>query len=183
MNICVVIFCHKRSDKFKIILESLSNNAGFEKFNYIVYQDGLSRNDQCYLEEHKNIPVIWENFVNNSKIEISDFIQSKYNIGLRDSIVSGISEVFIKYQAAIILEDDLVLHQDFLKIMTELIIAHKDNKNIGHINAWAPPAVIKSKYDTIIKTNMMFCWGWATWNDRWKEFPDKKNFKRFPLNK
>ena len=50
--------------------------------------------------------------------------------------------------------------------MNECLIKYKKNKNIWHISGWSPEG-IELEQD-IYLSRMMFCWGWATWRDKWK---------------
>ena len=66
----------------------------------------------------------------------------------------------------LVLEDDIVIGKNFIDFMNECLIKYKKNKNIWHISGWSPEG-IELEQD-IYLSRMMFCWGWATWRDKWK---------------
>jgi hypothetical protein len=49
------------------------------------------------------------------------------------------------------------------------------------VNAWAPP-VLGSVPTKLVTTNMMFCWGWATWSNKWNEFALQEDFQAKNIN-
>lgn len=172
MRIGIVIFCHKRSDKFKNLLQSLAVNnlKGINKF--YVFQDGLieSASDLDKVE-HQKIKLDWEEFAENTKIANYIYDKKPQNIGLRDSILGGLDAAFSEMDALIVLEDDLRLHPLFVDKMMHLLGKYADDKLIGHVNGWANYQLLKFTFrNQIVSTSMMYCWGWATWRDRWLDF-------------
>jgi hypothetical protein len=91
-----------------------------------------------------------------------------YNIGLRNNILSGLSDVFSDGDAAIVIEDDLLLHTAFCSYMCEMLHAYKEDMQVGHINGHNPIA-LRGKSGHYF-SNHMDCWGWATWKDRWNYY-------------
>ncbi len=172
MRIGIVIFCHKRSDKFKNLLQSLSENnlTGVDKF--YVFQDGLNESASVVDKiEHNKVRLEWEEFAETENIVNYIYNKKISNIGLRDSILGGLDFAFDEMDALIVLEDDLRLHHLFVDKMIYLLNEYHGNKLIGHVNGWANYQFFKFTFrNQMVRTSMMYCWGWATWRGRWLDF-------------
>jgi hypothetical protein len=81
-----------------------------------------------------------------------------------------------------VLEDDLVTSSYFLKFMNEALEFYKDEKKVWHISGWNYPIFDEQKCSTFLWKKMN-CWGWATWEDRWKFFEKKPQKLIKELNK
>jgi len=85
---------------------------------------------------------------------------------LANSIIDGVTNIVNRYGKIIVLEDDLVTSQYFLKFMNEALEFYQDEKKVWHISGWNYPINIDIK-DDVFLWRVMNCWGWATWKDRW----------------
>lgn len=94
-------------------------------------------------------------------------IYSDSNLGCKNRINSGLTEVFKHVDYSIILEDDCVPHLDFFAFTSELLGRYQRDERIfsvgGHI--WEFPDNEAS--DSYIYSSYFSSWGWATWSDRW----------------
>lgn len=180
MKIAVLIFCYLRADKFKGTLECLSKNSGLNNYHFVVYQDGLRQTKD--LVEHEIVKEHWDRFVKKNAIKSTKFMRSKVNLGLRTSIMRGITSTLNEHDAVIVLEDDLQIHEKFLYNLERLLRDYKNDTKIYHINGWSPPTFGSSKSNRLVKTKMMFCWGWGTWSHKWKKFAKKEKFEKKDTN-
>jgi hypothetical protein len=102
---------------------------------------------------------------------ISDInvVTRPYKYGCRKNILNGVSEIFNKkYDAVIVLEDDLILSKEFLLEMNYLL-GHT-NKNIGSVTGHK------------IRNYLRPCSiGWGTWRSIWLRF--EKEWRMYPLLK
>lgn len=174
--VCIVIFCFCRFDKFVQLTESLAKNPDFADFPYYVFQDGGASFNEIQFEEYSAIEPYWNEFSERGNLSNSTFIKSEYNVGLRDSILNGLSHVFERYHQAIVLEDDLIVAPNFLSEMSLSLKKFRADRSISHISGWSPPSLLPKSCSNnrIIRSRMMFCWGWATWSDRWRLFDLEK---------
>lgn len=160
----IAIFAFNRFYHFKKTVDSLINcEHSDETIVYFFLDAPLNYYDNSNFIKIKN----YIDSINYFKEKI--VICRDYNYGLRDNIISGINFVFEKYDAVIVLEDDLILSKDFLKYMNYCLNNYAENKNIWHVNGWSHPA---NKYNEILIYShwKMNCWGWGTWRDRWQNF-------------
>ncbi|MEK9826290.1 MAG: hypothetical protein VW395_08465, partial [Methylotenera sp.] len=95
---------------------------------------------------------------------------SKSNLGLANSIINGVSSVLKDYDAAIVLEDDLIVAPDFLKFMNDCLTYYRDDSHIGSVTGFCPLKQIPKGYthDVLILPRNS-SQGWATWRDRWQQ--------------
>ena len=111
-------------------------------------------------------------------------IYSSKNLGLKDRVISGLNNVFLIEDKAIILEDDLQPSLDFFYFAAELLEKYKNSSNIfsvcGTNQFGTMPANNNESYFFSIFTNS---WGWATWKDKWDLFnSDLSNYDILKAN-
>lgn len=99
---------------------------------------------------------------------------NKNNNGCRKAVSESINWFFEKEKDGIILEDDCLPSKSFFTFCEELLNFYKDNKKIMHIagHNFSKNYVDNSSY---FFTKLQFCWGWATWADRWQYYGNKLN--------
>ncbi|WP_144924295.1 glycosyltransferase family 2 protein [Halorubrum salsamenti] len=94
-----------------------------------------------------------------------------HNIGLADSIVSGIERVFEDHQRIIVLEDDCVPASNFVSFMKNSLEEYADDKQVMNVNGYSPPINIPGNYPyDIYFTYRSASWGWGTWRSAWDHF-------------
>jgi hypothetical protein len=107
----------------------------------------------------------------------------KKNLGLRNSIISGIDFLFKYENKGIILEDSIIPTVQFFTFCDNLLLRYKYNKNISLISGWNPILNYQTN-DSYIFSELPKIWGWATWKRTWllydrnlKMWPEKKKNK------
>ena len=90
------------------------------------------------------------------------------NIGLAKNIILSIDKYIKIKKKLIILEDDIVTSPSFLSYMN-FFLNHFNDTNIWHISGYVPE-IFSKKLQSFFLTRMMQCWGWATWETKWKYF-------------
>jgi hypothetical protein len=110
--------------------------------------------------------------VHNIAHEISGFqevriVKQTSNLGLGKSIIKGVTQVLSQFENVIIIEDDHLVHEDFLIYMNFYLQNYKEDKRIMHIGAFARNSYLQFFLPRVYLTRYMDCWGWATWSDKW----------------
>jgi len=173
----IIVFAFNRPMGLKNLLNSLIHNELAEKSDLFVYVDG-PRVD-IIGEENKVLEV--QNIVK----EIQGFKNVKYNFstinkGLDKSVLQGVTEVINQYGIAIVLEDDLVLSQNFLLFMNDGLNRYANQEKVFSICGYTNKIKVTSDYNF----DSYFCtrsssWGWATWKDRWNSVDwELKNWQK-----
>ena len=101
------------------------------------------------------------------------------NMGCADAVNSAIFWFFEEEEFGVIIEDDVVLAQDFFRMCEELGKLYKDNDRVMMINAMylGKEPYKKASYGF---SNTPQVWGWATWKRAWKQMD--MSMARFPQN-
>lgn len=163
MDIATILFTYNRSFHTNEVIKALAKNEELPQKLYI-FQDGLGK------EEHRDE---WEKV--NVLIHKMDFCPtelhiSNTNIGVAQSIVSGINYVLDKHEAVVVLEDDCVPSVSFGTYMKQCLEKYKDNPRVWCVGGFNDPVKLdRDEYD-VYGCGRTSSWGWGTWRDRWKKF-------------
>lgn len=117
-------------------------------------------------------------------------VERERNLGLANSIISGVTEVVNKYGKIIVLEDDLVTSPYFLQYMNDALNLYENEEKVISIHGYVYP--IEGLPETFFLKGAD-CWGWATWKRGWDLFEadgkklltqlkEKKLLKRFDFD-
>jgi hypothetical protein len=93
---------------------------------------------------------------------------SDINKGLGKSIIEGVSFALKAHESVIVLEDDHVVHQDFLEYMNYYLNKYRNEKRVMHVGGFCRNSYLQFLLPRVFFTRYMDCWGWATWRDRWQ---------------
>jgi hypothetical protein len=177
MNLApIILFVYNRPEHTKKTLESLKINELASESLLFIFSDGSkNENDKKSVDEVRNYISTISGFK-----EINIILREK-NLGLADSVITGVTEVIEKYGKAIVLEDDIVSSKYFLKFMNEVLDFYELDKKIYSISGYNFPIKIPESYQhQIYISPRPSSWGWATWKDRWEkaawEIPDYDEF-------
>jgi len=180
-NIPVIFFVYQRPEYTEQFL-NIFLSSGIKKI--YVFSDGSK-----FIAESSRVEKVRE-LINNFGDQHKD-IQiikkySKKNLGLKKSIVDGLNSVFKIESSAIIIEDDCLPSNDFIKFASELLNRYKGNPNIMSITGTSVGVVSTYSYDF---TSYQHCWGWATWARAWELYDPElklfssKNWRHFSKSK
>lgn len=174
----IVIFTYRRVPD-KLINSLLKNNLA-QQSEVRIYSDGnKNKKDLEDVTETRKYLHTIKGFKN---IKI---IESPNNKGLANSIIDGVSGVLDKYGKIIVLEDDLIVSDDFLEYMNNALDFYQNKVSIWSISGYGPNLpCLKNYEDNIYLSVRGSSWGWATWKDRWdlidwkvKDFDELKQDK------
>jgi len=95
--------------------------------------------------------------------------RSDRNCGLAYSVITGVSEIIEKSERVIVLEDDMLVTQDFLAYMNDALNIYKNNKLIASVSGYSFDPVIPKEYtEDVFLSKRASSWGWGTWKDCWQ---------------
>lgn len=174
----LVLFCYNRLGHLKNTISALKKNYNFENYNLIIFSDGpKNKIDDKKIRNVRN----YLSTLKNSKIKI---VKNKKNLGLKKNVITQLNKVFMKYQSAIIIEDDILTNKFFLNYMTDALFYFKNKKKIGSISAYTPINKFQmKKFDSdLYYTKRHFSWGWGTWSNRWNKFIFDENIIKKKIN-
>ena len=163
----IAVFAYKRLDKLMICIHSLEKNKLAKESEIFFFCDGYkNENDRDDVERvHSWIRQYEKDNSVFKKVHIS--IKEK-NVGLANSIISGVTEVINTFGRVIVVEDDLIVSDGFLEYMNKGLDFYEDDSEIWEIASYgySLKSLKKYKHDLYLGYRAS-SWGWATWKDRW----------------
>lgn len=160
----ILLFAFNRPDHTAQTLNALKCARYAEQSELYVFIDGpRSESDELKINETKTVIEAVSGF---KDIQI---IQRRENLGLAQNIVEGISSIINENGRAIVLEDDIVVSKGFLVYMNEALNRYESENTVWHIGGYNEAIDIDDDERTFF-LRLMYCWGWATWKDRWQHY-------------
>lgn len=182
----LVLFVYNRPDHVKNNIRKLNLAKLVENTPLYIFSDAAKddKNKKAVEEVRQFI----EDFANQeSRFESITLFKAEENRGLAQSIINGVTEIIHKFGRVIVLEDDLLVANDFIEYMNNALEYYEKNEKIWAISGYTFPMSALDDYESDIYFALRGCsWGWATWEDRWdtvdwsvKDYNDIKfNLKR-----
>lgn len=157
----IVIFAFNRPNHLAELLKSLSQNKEFAQSELFIYVDGPRDNSDIKLVQETR--EVAKSF---SGMEAKNLVIREQNLGLGSSLKTGVTEVLSKNNNIIVLEDDLIVTNSFLKYMNMGLNKYQAEPKVASIHGYC------FGFDQPIKDPFFLrgadCLGWATWKDRWE---------------
>lgn len=114
--------------------------------------------------------------------EVKTLFREK-NIGCKVAGSNGISWLFEHEEYGVIVEDDIVLSQDFFKMCEQLLPLYNNVENVMVISARNHSGKYQES-DEYCFVNYANIWGWATWRRAWqRNSQDFEGWSKFPKRK
>lgn len=162
----IVLFTYNRPLHLVQTLDALaSNNEAKESILY-VYCDGAK--DGASADQLKLIETVRAVVGKEHRFKEVKVVEQKVNLGLAESVMTGVSAVIEKHGRAIVLEDDLVTSPFFLRYMNEGLDLYETESSVACIAGYIYP--VKGKLPETFFIKGADCWGWGTWKRAWDEF-------------
>src|SRR4051794_17874331 len=157
--ICLFVF--KRLDTLKESVTSLQKNELAPLSDLYIFSDAAGK-----LSDEEAV-----NSVRNYCKTITGFksvnvVLSEKNLGLAPSVIKGVTNIINKYKKVIVLEDDLIVSNNFLYFMNEALVFYKDNERMFSVAGYTSPMKCRTNEDVYF-TKRGSCWGWGTWINKW----------------
>ncbi|MCC7454410.1 MAG: methyltransferase, TIGR04325 family [Crocinitomix sp.] len=159
----IALFVYKRSWHTKQTIKSLQKNEMVKVSNLFVFSDGPKSeiDKEKVLEVREYIKTI-------SGFKSVNIVEREQNLGLGNSIITGVTEIINRYGRIIVLEDDMISSPYFLRFMNEALEFYADEEKVASIHGYIYP--VKSQLPETFFLRGADCWGWATWKRGWNLF-------------
>jgi hypothetical protein len=92
------------------------------------------------------------------------------NLGCAVRVASGISNVFARWDAAIIIEDDCVADASFFRYAEEMLERYAGDPRVFSVSANNFQFGRGVSDDSYYFSRYPHCWGWATWSRAWAHY-------------
>jgi hypothetical protein len=165
LKISIIILVFNRPHHTKILLNALNSKKKILEIS--LYMDGATNvNDKKAQDEILKIT----NAFDNLKIKTN---KQKYNLRLKKSIFNAIDTELIDSDAVIIIEDDCLPLDGFFEFMYWGLKKFESDANVMSINGYQIPSISSDPNSTKRPYfgQRFIPWGWATWKDRWINYP------------
>ncbi len=161
----IALFCYNRPRHLAETLDALRENVHACSTQLFVFSDG-PRNKYDF-DDINAVREIVHNVKGFKSVSVKEH---QTNLGLANSIISGVTEIVEQYGRVIVLEDDIVLAKNGLNFFNNALDFYEDYSDVFSISAFNYqnfPIPRQYKYDVYFIPRMQ-CWGWATWKKKWK---------------
>lgn len=181
-NAPIVIFAYNRADKLKKLLESLEKNSDIKNMDVFIFVDVPQKSNQRDVQNNKDVITFINKYVsvcdkfNEIHVEIANDHK-----GLANSIISGVSKVINQYGKVIVLEDDLMVSDDFLDYMQRGLEFYKNDRKVWSVGAHCPDLKSLNHYSKdVFLFPRVVSLGWGTWKNRWNQVDwNVSTYKKF----
>lgn len=176
----VVLFVYNRLEHTKQTIEALQRNHLADQSDLFIFSDGPKN-----ISQEIKVAQVREFIKRISGFRSVRIIEQEINIGLANSIISGITKVIDDYGKVIVLEDDIITSEDFLVYMNKGLDTFQDDDRIWSVTGYGYPIDIPDNYTCMNYLFVRPCsWGWGTWKSRWEVIDwEVKDFKSFVKDK
>jgi hypothetical protein len=164
----ISLFTYKRLWHIQESVKSLQKNALADNSELFIFSDGPRSG-----KEKVAVDSVRKYLKTITGFKEVTIIEREGNLGLANSIISGVREIVNRFGRVIVLEDDLVCSPFFLKYMNEALDYYEKEEEVISIHGYIYP--VAGKFPETFFLKGADCWGWATWKRGWDLFePDGK---------
>ncbi len=167
----IVLFVYNRPHHTDKTLQHLKANFLANESTLYIYADGPRVDcDKAKLSTIDEVRLIIKREKWCKEVII---YESNINIGLAQSIKMGVTDVLKRHDKVIVLEDDLITSPAFLSYMNCCLSHYSERNSVFSIGGYClPPEKLTIpndyNYDVFVSLRNT-SWGWATWQNRWKQ--------------
>jgi len=163
----IALFVYNRPEHTRRTISYLQKNLLAEDSRLFIYADAAKNDiDKTKVEQVRQLIKQVTGF---KSVKI---ITRTQNLGLADSIISGVTELVNQYGKVIVFEDDMLSSPYTLEYFNEALAKYQNEEKVMHIGAYMYN-IENENLDETFFFRAATSWGWATWDRAWKEFePD-----------
>jgi hypothetical protein len=163
----IALFVYNRPEHTRRTLTYLQKNVLADESRLFIFSDGAkTAADRDKVEE---VRALVKDITGFKSVKL---IARKENMGLANSIISGVSQLVNEFGKVIVFEDDLLSSPYTLQYFNESLVKYEHEDAVMHIGAYMFGLHDKTLPETFFY-RIATSWGWATWARAWKNFePD-----------
>jgi len=150
--------------------------------NIFIFSDAAKNEDS--IEKVKLTREALRNFSDSNNFKKCTIYEASINKGLAKSVIEGVTKIINKYGKVIVLEDDLIVSDDYLQYMNAALAHYEKDSKIWSISGYSFPMKSLIGYKDDYYLSYRGCsWGWGTWKDRWMSVDwDVVDYRKFKYN-
>lgn len=160
----VVVFAYNRAALLSKCIEHLLSCPEARETELYIFCDGPK--DHAGEEERNS--VLKTQYVAQAitGFKHTHVVAQTTNAGLTQSVLNGLTQVFKSNAYAIIIEDDIMVGNQFLTFMNQALPSYANETKVAGISGYSFPIGESDPYFS--RTGS--CWGWATYSRVWDDF-------------
>ena len=163
----IALFVYNRPGHTRRTLDYLKKNFLANESQLFIFSDGPKTD-----ADKANVAAIRQMAAGVTGFRSVQVISREQNMGLANSIISGVTRLINEYGNVIVFEDDLISSPYTLQFFNDALNRYASNGQVMHIGAYMFNLPDKNLPETFF-FRAAFSWGWATWARAWKNFePD-----------
>lgn len=179
----VALFTYNRPHHTRATLEALARNTTASKTDLFVYSDGPKDAQESY--SVASVRALVRSQIAFASVNV---IERPRNLGLAQSVITGVSELLKTFDSVIVLEDDIVTSRHFLDFMNDALDHYKLDRSAFSVTGHTfPTPYMHVPADYPFDTYSGFrcsSWSWGTWRNRWRLIDwEMTYFDRFMTNR
>lgn len=144
-------------------VESLRQNDLAEQSDLFIFSDGHKSSDD--IENVKQVRALFNQIKGFKSIQV---IERDRNLGLSNSIITGVTAILKEHDRVIVIEDDLILSPYFLKYINDGLVTYAESPQVASIHGYLYP--VKRELPETFFMRGADCLGWGTWRRAWQQF-------------
>lgn len=162
----IALFVYNRPEHTRRTITYLQKNLLAEESRLFIFSDApKSDDDKLKVEQVRQLVKETTGF---KSVKI---ISRKDNLGLANSIISGVTQLVSEYGKVIVFEDDLLSSPYTLQYFNEALTRYATEEKVMHIGAYMYELADKKLPQTFF-FRAATSWGWATWARAWNYFEE-----------
>jgi hypothetical protein len=163
----IALFVYNRPDHTRRTITHLKKNVLADESRLYIFCDApKTEADRGKVEEVRQVARETTGF-KTVKVILRD-----HNLGLAESIISGVTQLVYEYGKVIVFEDDLLSSPYTLQYFNEALTRYVNEEKVMHIGAYMYNLEEKDLPELFFY-RAATSWGWATWARAWDSFePD-----------
>jgi hypothetical protein len=163
----IALFVYNRPDHMRRTLSYLSKNELAQESRLFIFSDGAKTE-----ADKDKVQLIREQAKLVTGFKSVKLVERQTNVGLANSIISGVTQLVSEYGKVIVFEDDLLSSPYTLEYFNEALDRYANQPQVMHIGAYMYDLKVPNLPQTFFY-RAATSWGWATWARAWKNFePD-----------
>lgn len=157
----IVLFAYNRPETTRNTIQALKNNYLAASSPLFLFSDGAKgpHDYQAVIDTRKVLR-------STSGFLSVELIESEFNLGLANSVISGVTRILAENASVIVIEDDLLTTKNFLDFMNQALDFYEPNEAVFSVGGYSLPIDVGGCGD-FYSAHRPSSWGWGTWGSRW----------------
>ncbi|MDP9078079.1 MAG: glycosyltransferase [Bacteroidota bacterium] len=162
----IALFVYNRPEHTRRTISYLQKNLLADESRLFIFSDAPKTDD-----DKLKVEQVRQLIKETTGFKSVKVVLRKENLGLANSIISGVTQLVNEYGKIIVFEDDLLSSPYTLQYFNEGLTKYATEEKVMHIGAYMYELADKKLAQTFF-FRAATSWGWATWARAWKDFED-----------